>query len=297
MAEYTYSIVIPHYNSADLLYRMLKSIPEREDIQVIVVDDKSKPDEVEKLKVLNHKNLEIYYQPENMGAGAARNVALENVRGKWLLFADSDDYFTDRAFDVFDSYKSSSYEYINFCVISQDTETGEYGVRKITSDQSVRKYLASPNAKTKNLFKFRNFALWNKMISMDIVNRYHLRCEDVKVNNDVKFILTLAYCAKNVKVIPDELYCCTYTPGSITYKKRSVEREFLFYVQAKKRNGFYQKLGLGFPFYRYDAIYLPYIIKKRGLLSAFEFYMYCWQHRIELKSAENDYLDIFDYDK
>ena len=34
-----YSIIIPHYDIPDLLVRCLKSIPVREDVQVIVVDD------------------------------------------------------------------------------------------------------------------------------------------------------------------------------------------------------------------------------------------------------------------
>ena len=36
-----YSIIIPHKNSADLLQYCLNSIPLRDDIQVIVVDDNS----------------------------------------------------------------------------------------------------------------------------------------------------------------------------------------------------------------------------------------------------------------
>ena len=37
MDKYNYSITITHYNSPALLSRMLKSIPERDDIQIIVV--------------------------------------------------------------------------------------------------------------------------------------------------------------------------------------------------------------------------------------------------------------------
>ena len=36
-----YSIIIPHYNSFLLLRRCLDSIPKREAVQVIVVDDNS----------------------------------------------------------------------------------------------------------------------------------------------------------------------------------------------------------------------------------------------------------------
>ena len=50
--EYNVSIIIPHYNSPDLLAVLLDSIPEKEDIQIIVVDDNStkKTDIYEKVK-------------------------------------------------------------------------------------------------------------------------------------------------------------------------------------------------------------------------------------------------------
>ena len=64
---------MPHFNSVEMLKRMLKSIPEREDIQVIVVDDFSKDESRIKLSELHHKNLEIYYQSSNQGAANARN--------------------------------------------------------------------------------------------------------------------------------------------------------------------------------------------------------------------------------
>lgn len=39
--QINYSIIIPHYGIPELLGRCLRSIPERDDIQVIVVDDNS----------------------------------------------------------------------------------------------------------------------------------------------------------------------------------------------------------------------------------------------------------------
>lgn len=39
--QFNYSFIIPHHNSPDLLNRYLKSIPQREDIEIIVVDDNS----------------------------------------------------------------------------------------------------------------------------------------------------------------------------------------------------------------------------------------------------------------
>ena len=34
-----YSIIIPHHNTPDLLQRLLHSIPQRDDLEVIIVDD------------------------------------------------------------------------------------------------------------------------------------------------------------------------------------------------------------------------------------------------------------------
>ncbi len=45
--EIVYSIIIPHKNIPLLLQRCLDSIPQREDIQIIVVDDNSSSDIVD----------------------------------------------------------------------------------------------------------------------------------------------------------------------------------------------------------------------------------------------------------
>ena len=42
-----YSIIIPHKNIPNLLQRCLDSIPNREDVQIIVVDDNSDPNIVD----------------------------------------------------------------------------------------------------------------------------------------------------------------------------------------------------------------------------------------------------------
>ena len=41
--DFIYSIIIPHKNIPKLLQRCLDSIPERDDVQVIIVDDNSDP--------------------------------------------------------------------------------------------------------------------------------------------------------------------------------------------------------------------------------------------------------------
>ena len=71
-----YSIIIPHKNCPELLNQCVASIPERDDIQIIVADDNS--DEGKK-PVIRRSGVEvILLDAENAkGAGRARNVGLE----------------------------------------------------------------------------------------------------------------------------------------------------------------------------------------------------------------------------
>ena len=82
--------------------RCLESIPVREDVQVIVVDDCS-PDAssyLQKYPALSRPFLDFYRTEKGGSAGRARNVGLRHARGRWCLFADADDYYEDGFLDV-----------------------------------------------------------------------------------------------------------------------------------------------------------------------------------------------------
>ena len=86
--EINYSFIIPHRNVPHLLQRCIDSIPKRDDIQIIIVDDNSDPKIVnfECFPGLNEKCVEVYFTKEGKGAGYARNIGLTYAKGKWFLF-------------------------------------------------------------------------------------------------------------------------------------------------------------------------------------------------------------------
>lgn len=120
-----FSIIIPHYDIPDLLMRCLKSIPVSEEIQVIVVDDNS-PDAdtyLERYPELSRPYLEFIRTIKGGGAGYARNVGLDHAKGKWLLFADADDFYVDNMYEIITSYIGSKADVICFkkeSVLSED---------------------------------------------------------------------------------------------------------------------------------------------------------------------------------
>ena len=91
------SIIIPAYNSADTVLGTLITInnqilsgPERELIEVIVVDDGSTDDTEERIKKQNYDFSFKYIKQANAGRSFARNIGVKNASGETLIFLDSD---------------------------------------------------------------------------------------------------------------------------------------------------------------------------------------------------------------
>ena len=114
--QYNYTVIIPHKNRQQLLKRCLDTIPRREDVQIIIIDDKSDPEVVDfqHFPGLHEKNTEVYFTKEAKGAGYARNVGLDHAKGKWILFADSDDQYLDNLEEEMDNYVESEADMIVF---------------------------------------------------------------------------------------------------------------------------------------------------------------------------------------
>jgi len=90
-ARLSISVVMPAYNAATLLPRVLAPLMEMlhcgEVEEVLVVDDRSTDDTAEVARDLGARVLET---PVNGGPGAARNLAAEQAQGEILWFVDSD---------------------------------------------------------------------------------------------------------------------------------------------------------------------------------------------------------------
>lgn len=88
------SIVIALYNQEKLVVRALESIPVRDDIEVIVIDDKSTDNSwrVANEICAKHPNWYVLHNEENLGADLTINRGLDNMRGEYFLQLDCDDY-------------------------------------------------------------------------------------------------------------------------------------------------------------------------------------------------------------
>jgi glycosyltransferase involved in cell wall biosynthesis len=88
------SVIIPAYNRAQVIAEALQSVLDQTctDYEIIVVDDGSTDETAEVIRGFTDRVRYVYQ--ENRGSAAARNRGLQEARGDYIAFLDSDDLFT-----------------------------------------------------------------------------------------------------------------------------------------------------------------------------------------------------------
>lgn len=271
MKTFKYTFIIPHKNSPNLLQRCIDSIPTRNDIQVVIVDDNSNTEKVnfQEFPGIDRKNTEIHFTKKGKGAGYARNVGLEYAKGQWLLFADADDYYASGFLDSLDKTLNDEIDILYFNVFSNSLQASDR-IRSLIED--YKEYFNTGNI---NLLKYKNWAPWNKVISSKLIKQHQIKFDEIPVGNDALFSLKAAYAAQNIKVINTPLYCVTYEPNSITHKSMSYERRFAYTKVNIRINQFLKENGLP----EYQAIVTSpngifQIFKEKGWKTTFNYLTY-----------------------
>lgn len=89
------SVIVPVYNVEKLLDKCIKSIQAQtySNIEIILVDDGSKDScpQMCDLYANEDKRIQVIHK-KNGGLSSARNAGIDEARGEFLLFVDSDDY-------------------------------------------------------------------------------------------------------------------------------------------------------------------------------------------------------------
>lgn len=95
------SIIVTAYNKENTILMALDSIPPREDLEVIVIDDCSTDKTYSLITKYDRMPLKIIKNKENLGEGLTRNVGFDNATGEYLYAIDGDDWLYTLEFVVF----------------------------------------------------------------------------------------------------------------------------------------------------------------------------------------------------
>lgn len=120
------SVIVPTYNRANYIGEAIDSLMVQDiadcDLEIIVVDDGSK-DNTEEV-VRSYGERVRYIRQENQGVGVARNRGIEEARGEWVAFLDSDDrwlpFKLSLQFKVLDHFPEIKVIHSNFYTFNGD---------------------------------------------------------------------------------------------------------------------------------------------------------------------------------
>lgn len=253
---YDLSIIIPHYNTPYYLKTLLQSVQASSNVQTIVIDDKSDKD----LDVLRALKSDPQYKhvtfldnnTDAKSAGTCRNIGLKHAKGRWLLFADADDFFVEGFYSIIEKYFSSDYDVVFFVPTSVDIDTGQPAKRHLQIEEIVSSYSDNPTPDNELRLRYRLNGPCSKMIKLDFVQKHNISFSEIPVANDAAFSAKVGCSMRSFLASRETIYCITNSSGSIT-KFISEERydirlnefieRFKFLEKRLDKNEF-RKLGL-----------------------------------------------------
>lgn len=211
------SIIIAHKNLPDLLVRCLDSIPARDDIQVIVIDDNSDPAIVsfDRFPQWKGKHYCTLFTKEGRGAGYARNVGLDHAQGKWVTFLDADDFFSEEFPSFLDRVVDAEEDLIIFdhrSVLENDPSVS------VSRSDYLTKLIHDYNNHLidENRIRCQYIAGACKLIRKDLIDKYHIRGHETRWSNDNYFSAQVACYAKSIRVCEDVIYVMSVREQSLT---------------------------------------------------------------------------------
>lgn len=240
MNNIIYSFIVPHKNNPSLLQRCIDSIPEREDIQIIIVDDYSNEDLKPQIKRVDTQI--IYIDKHNSkGAGHARNVGLSKAIGEWLLFPDCDDYYVPGFIKKLDKYIESDIDVLYFNFEYIDGKSGK-PLPALPFKKFFDKYDGSENLRKE--IKYHHNVPWTKMVRRSFVEKKQIKFEEVPNGNDIFFSLLVGNFSEKIIVEKSPLYIYVKNENSIvTNSNISIESRMCRLEHSLKLRHVYDYVG------------------------------------------------------
>lgn len=200
-----FSIIIPLYNSSDVLPQLIDTLKNQscKDFEVIFIDDSSSDNTINVFEGLK-KNIDFSYiiltNDSNKGPGISRNYCLKKVTKQYVLFLDADDRI---AKDTIKLLKQTIIEQKNPDAVIFDYYMifNKNKVKCNTVLNSNEGFITPENA-----ILYASGATWCKVYKMDIIQKFKIRFPEMRTKEDFVFNkIALSYC-KTIFYYKQNLY-------------------------------------------------------------------------------------------
>lgn len=237
------TIAIPVYNVEKYVEKSLLSALNQDfsgSYEILVVDDKGtdKSMDVVRRVIENHKKgniVRIVEHSENKGLGPARNTAIDEAKGKYLFFLDSDDWITENCLTVL--YRKA------IETNAQVTVGSLCRVNERTNEQTITQYkdifVEHSSAGVFMLVQgiFMNIEVWNKLFDLNFLRTNNIRSEH-RIMEDSIFDFNMRVLAKRIAMSSEITLFYNIRENSILtkiFEKKGTHESAYVYCDIIKR--------------------------------------------------------------
>jgi glycosyltransferase involved in cell wall biosynthesis len=186
-------------------------------IDIIAVNDYSTDDSLDILNKFSSQcpNLRIINHTFNRGAGAARNNAIKEAKGKYITFIDSDDWIGENYLKrLYHEAERTCADIVfsNMLMVDNNNKSNEFKLFK-----TVHAKYKADNESTINLpYDWRPTAPWMKLFRKDfIIDNSLVFLEGINLGEDISFSWIAYFIAKKISFCEDAYYFYNLTSDSL----------------------------------------------------------------------------------
>lgn len=216
-----FSIITPVYNAEKYIQKCIESIQDQKfsDFELLLVNDGSSDNSGGLCDYYAAKDQRIQvFHKKNGGVSNTRNLGLDKATGKYIIFLDSDDYFTPDTLVVCkDIIAENSLDILQFSlqgILSNGAPSNNTTIRHDTTETlSPDDYLKKGQLQV---------CAGGSCIKRSIIEDYNIRFDEkIKLAEDQLFIISSILHSKRIKYEDIVLYNYLDNPESATHINKS----------------------------------------------------------------------------
>jgi len=209
------SIIVPVFNVEKYLRKCVDSIIQQSytDWELLLVDDGSTDTSSQICDEYSEKDSRIRtIHVSNGGVSKARNIALDNAKGEWIMFVDADDWLhPDCLMTCTEEVFTNDLDMLQFSAVRVDEHKNVlYRLEKGTNICSFPEYVSQEKY---------NLTVWGGLLKLSIIQDNGLRFNtNLSLAEDQVFMTSYMKLCHRLKSIPDVMYYYLYVSGRYTCK-------------------------------------------------------------------------------
>ena len=206
------SVVVPVYNAEKYIKYSLDSIVNQtlKEIEIICVNDGSTDSSLQILKQYAKKDNRItILSQQNSRLGATRNAGITVAKGQYITFLDADDFFELNMLErSYEKGRLTNSDIVTWRAKEYNNVTKQFRNLEWAVYPELFKYRDKVNSVAdfgEYLFQAFSFVTWNKIISLQLINRLNIRFGGTLNTTDLSFIYAAIVSAKRISLVDEAL--------------------------------------------------------------------------------------------